>query len=136
MMTIITWVLANKKLLGYITGAVGFLVSLYQLHSYVYDSGRESMRVEIQSQYNEQLSLARKEYEQDIQSTIMRMQANHNDEIERVANEKEIITKVETVTEYVDKEIIVQAECDALASDVISVLKQAANISTNSEQRN
>lgn len=132
----ISWILANKKLLGYVTGAVGFLVSLYQLHSYVYDSGRESMRVEIQSQYNEQLESARKKYEKDIQSTIVRMQANHNDEIARVTNEKEIITKVETVTEYVDKEIIVQAECDALASDVISVLKQAANISTNSEQRN
>ena len=132
----ISWILANKKLIGYVTGAVGFLVSLYQLHSYVYDSGRESMRIEIQSQYNEQLSLARKEYEKDIQATIMRMQANHNDEIERVANEKEIITKVETVTEYVNKEIIVQAECDALASDVISVLKQAANISADTNQRN
>lgn len=132
----ISWILANKKLIGYITGAVGFLVSLYQLHSYVYDNGRESMRVEIQSQYNAQLSLAREEYEKDIQATIVRMQANHNDEIKRVANEKEIITKVETVTEYVNKEIIVQAECDALASDVISVLKQAANISADTNKRN
>lgn len=130
----ISWILANKKLLGYITGAVGFLVSLYQLHSYVYDSGRESMRIEIQSQYNEQLELARKEYEKDIQDSLNRMQANHNDEIKRVTNEKEIITKVETVTEYVNKEIIVQAECDALASDVISVLKQAANISADSDK--
>lgn len=132
----ISWILANKKLLGYVTGAVGFLVSLYQLHGYVYDNGRESMRIEIQSQYNEQLSLARKEYEKDIQATIVRMQANHNDEIARVANEKEIITKVETVTEYVDKEIIVQAECDALANDVISVLKQAADISADTNKRN
>jgi len=127
-MTIITWLLANKKLLGYVAGAVGFLVSLYQLHGYVFDSGRESMRVEMQSQYNEQLELARKEYEEDIQDLLNRMQANHNDEIKRVLSEREIITKVETVTEYVNKEIIVQAECDTLAADVVGVLKQAASI--------
>jgi len=133
-MTIITWISANKKILGYVAGAVGFLVSLNQLHGYIFDSGRESMRVEMQSQYNEQLELARKEYEKDIQDSLNRMQANHNDEIQRVLSEREIITKVETVTEYVNKEIIVQAECDALAADVVGVLKQAASITNGADR--
>ena len=130
-MTIITWLLANKKLFGMVTGAIGFIVVIYQLYGHIYDSGRESMRVEIQSQYNEQLELARKEYEKDIQDSLNRMQANHNDEVKRIINEREIITKVETVTEYVDKKIIVQAECDALAADVVGVLKQAASIANS-----
>lgn len=129
-------ILKNRKIFAYISAAVALIAALYQVKSHIYESGRESMRVEIQAQYNEKLEQQRKEYEKKVERSLQRIQADHAQELERVRNEREIITKVETVTEYVDKEIIVQAECDKLASDVISVLDQATSIVIGSTEAN
>ena len=132
----ITWLLANKKLIGYATSVFALIASMYKAYDYIYDSGRESMRVEMQSLQNDALEQTRKDYEKEIAKSLSRLQQDHQGELVRVRNEREIITKIETVTKYVDKEIIVQAECELLASDIISVLKQATNIIGTSTETN
>ena len=128
MVALIALLKSNKAAIGYASVVAGLLFTLYQLHSAVYESGRESMRTELIAQHNAAMENARKDYEKRVNESMLRVQADHADELARVRNEREIITKVEKVTEYVDKEIIVQSECDDLANDVISVLKQATNI--------
>ena len=124
----ISFLIANKRIISFVLGAVTLAIALYQLKSHIYDSGRESMRIELQAAHNEAIESQRKEYERKIDESLSAIQANHNDEIERIRNEREIITKVETVTEYVDKEIIVEVGCDKLASDIVGVLEQATSI--------
>lgn len=132
----LTWLTANKKILGYASGALALLVTLYQLHDYVYDSGYQSAVNDITAEHNKALEQARKGYEKEIEKSLSRLQADHQDELTRVRNEREIITKVETVTEYVDREIIVEAQCDKLASDVVSVLSKATSIINTSTKEN
>ena len=119
---------ANKAMIGYATAVAGLLMALYQVGSAIYDTGRESMRTELIAEHNEAMEAAKKEYEDKVSDALKRIQADHVDELARVRNEQEIITKVEKVVEYVDKEIIVQTECDALADNVIVVLKHAIDI--------
>ena len=125
-------VVGNAKLVAGVAGVVGLGISVYQLHGYVYDSGRESMRVEMVRQYNEQLKDQQIKYELEIKNALDRITLDHKDELERVRSEQEIIVKVEKVIEYVDKEIIVKPECDILASDVVGLLQQATDLVTNS----
>lgn len=133
----ITWLLANKKLIGYATSVLALIASMYKTHTYIYDSGRESMRVEMVALQNKALEEARKTYEKDVEKSLLKMQHDYQDELERVRNEKETTTKIEKVTEYVDREIIVKPECDILAADIISVFKQATDIiATTSHEEN
>lgn len=131
MVALIALLKANKAAIGYASVVAGLLFTLYQLHSAVYESGRESMRTELIAQHNAAMENARKDYEKRVNESMLRVQADHADELARVRNEREIITKVEKVTEYVDREIIVQAECDDLADSVVVVLQQAADIIRN-----
>lgn len=132
----LTLLLKYKKLIGYATAVLTLVVTLYQLHDYIYKSGYQAAVNEITAEHNKALESQRKEYEKKIEESLERIQADHAQELERVRNEREIITKVETVTEYVDREIIVEAQCDALANHVISVLKQATSIVSDSSAAN
>lgn len=127
---------ANKRIIGFLLGAVTLAIALYQIKAHIYQSGRESMRIELQAAHNQAIESQRKEYERKIDESLSAIQANHNDEIERIKNEREIITKVETVTEYVDKEIIVEVGCDKLAADIVGVLEQATSIISTRAKEN
>lgn len=131
-MQMIANLLQYKKHIAAVAGIATLLVTLYQLHDSVYDSGYSAAVVELTAKHNQALEDARKQYEKEINDSISRMQIDHKEELQRVRNEREIITKVEKVTEYVDKEIIVEAQCDELAANVVSVLKQATDITSAS----
>ena len=118
----------NKALIA----SISALLCLYQLHSVVYDNGRESMRVELTAAHNKALEDARTEYEKSIKQSIERIQADHGDELERIKAEREVVERVETVIKYVDKEIIVTPECDGLSSDIVRVFSQATSIISDS----
>ena len=128
----LTWLLANKKLLGAVTGGIAALVAVYQLHGYVYESGYRAAINSVTLEHNKALEKQRKDYEKQIDESLVRINQDHAQELERVRNEREIITKVKTVTEYVDKEIIVTPECDGLSSDIVRVFSQATSIISDS----
>ena len=130
-------ILNNGKLIAGVTGVVGLLTALYQLHNHVYDRGYDAAKIHFVAEQNKALDAQREAHNKEVKDIISRIQQDHQDELNRVRSEREIITKVETVTKYVDKKIIVQAECELLASDVISVLKQATDIvSTSTSPKN
>ena len=127
-LAIVGFVKANKAIIGYATAVAGLLMALYQVGSAIYETGRESMRTELIAEHNKAMEAAKKEYEDKVSKALKRIQKDHADELVRVRNEQVIVTKVKKVIEYVDKEIVVQAECDALANSVVVVLKQAIDI--------
>lgn len=127
-MAIITWLLANKKLIGYATAVLGLVTALYQVKSVIYDSGYNDAKIHFQSEQNKLIEQARDKYQRDIEKAMSDIQLTHDSELQRVKEEFKIVEKIKVVTEYVDKEIIVKNECDALAVDVIRVLKQSTDI--------
>lgn len=132
----LNWIKSNSKIIGYVTGVLALIVTLYQLHDYVYESGYQAAVNEITAQHNKALAKQREQYEKQIEESLARISADHTQELERVRNEREIVTKVETVTEYVDREIKVPGECGLLAGDIISVFKQATDIVSATTKEN
>ena len=122
------WLVSNQKYVAYGSAVVALLIALYQLHDHVYDSGYRAAEVDLVSKHNKALSEQREKYQADLDNRVAQLQADHNDEVERVRSERETITKVEKVIEYVDKEILVEAQCDDLAVSVVRMLKQATDI--------
>lgn len=123
-----TWLLTHKKIIGQLAAVVGLLVALYQLYDYVYDSGYQAAVTEIKSQYNEKIEQAREEYQKKVQTALDTQAKQYEAELERARAEREIITKTETVTGYVDRIIEAPAECDPVIDDTIRMLKQATGI--------
>lgn len=132
----LTWLKSNSKMVGYVTGVLALIVTLYQLHDRVYQSGYDAAVTRITAEHNKALEKQRQQYEQEIEKSLARINADYAQELERVRNEREIVTKIETVIEYVDREIKVPGECDMLVSDIVGVLKQATDIISTTDKEN
>lgn len=131
----IQWLLANKKLLSYATGAITVAVSLYQLHGYVYDNGYRAATAAIQAEHNAALERQRKEYERKTQFALDTLSADHAAEVARLRAEVEIEYVTQTVVEYVTKTIEVPSGCEQLANDVVGVLDKATGIVISASNR-
>ena len=124
----IQWILANKKLLSYASGAITVAVILYQLHGYVYDNGYRAAMTQIQAEHNAALEQQRKEYEHKTQVALDTLSADHAAEVARLRAEFKTEVVTQEVIKYVTKTIEVPSGCDQLAADVVSVLDKATGI--------
>lgn len=124
----IQWLLANKKLLSYATGAVTVAISLYQLHNYIYDNGYQAATAAIQAEHNAALEQQRKEYERKTQAALDTLSADHVAEVARLRAEVKTEVVTQEVIKYVTKTIEVPSGCEQLALDVVGVLDKATGI--------
>lgn len=116
------------KPIAWATGAISLAIAVHQLHSAVYDAGRESMRVEMQQLLIEQDAEHRAEYAVKVQEALDLQSEEHAAELVRARGEVKIKRVVEKVIEYVDRKIIVPASCDEFADTVSRVLVDATRI--------
>lgn len=124
----IQWLLANKKLLSYATGALTVAVSLYQFHGYVYDNGYRAATAEIQAQHNAALEQQRKDYERKTQVALDTLSADYAAEVARLRAEVKTEVVTQEVIKYVTKTIEVPSGCEQLAVDVVGMLDKATGI--------
>lgn len=117
-----------KRYWPHIAGGIAVIVSLYQVHNYIYQSGYTAAVTHIQAEHNKALELQRKEYERRTQEALVTIAADHDASIRRLKQEREVEYVTKEVIRYVTEEINVPSECDDLAVDIVGLLDQAASI--------
>lgn len=112
----------------YIAAAVALATAIYQLHNYIYNQGRQAERAAMQSQINEALAEQQTIYRQQFQSALNAQASDHASEISRIRDnlKTEVITK--EIIRYVETEVVIPGECNDLANDVVSLLKQTTAV--------
>lgn len=115
----------------YFTGALALIISLYQIHDYIYETGFKAGQEKLIKEHNIEIEKQRKEYEQAVQKALNVISKDNSEELERIKNEAIIEYRTKEVIKYVDREIIVPSECTDLANDVVGVLSQATSIVIN-----
>lgn len=116
-----------KKYWPYIAGALALIVSLYQIHGYVYETGFKAGQDALIKIHNEEIEKQRKEYEQAVQKALNIISRDYDEEIERLKNEAIVEYRTKEVIKYVDREIVVPNECTDLADSVVRMLSEATN---------
>jgi len=109
-----------KAILAAAGALVALLIALHQYGSARYDAGYDAAIAEVNAQTAVKLSESNQEALSDIVD-------DNADTAERVRVEYITQTQIKEVIKYVDKEIIVPADCEPLASHVVSVLTQATS---------
>lgn len=120
-----------KKYWPYITGALALIVSLHQIHSYVYETGFKAGQEALIKIHNQEIEKQRKEYEKAVQEALNIISKDYDEEIERLKNEAIVEYRTKEVIKYVDREITIPSECTDLANDVVGMLNQATSIVIN-----
>lgn len=120
-----------KKYWPYITGALALIVSLHQIHSYVYETGFKAGQEALIKIHNQEIEKQRKEYEKAVQEALNIISKDYDEEIERLKNEAIVEYRTKEVIKYVDREIVIPSECTDLANDVVRMLNQATSIVIN-----
>ena len=111
----------NKGIVGAIAGVIGLLVALNEYGDYKHEQGYQLAVSEINAQSAVKLNEAN-------QAALNDIVADNTDTADRVRVEYITQTKIKEVIKYVDKEIIVPADCEPLASHVVSVLSQSTGV--------
>ncbi|WP_333609338.1 hypothetical protein [Arsukibacterium sp.] len=114
------------KYLAYAAAAAAIITALYQAHSYIFEQGRITERAEIQRAYNAAMEKQQAKYRDLVQHALNAQAQDHASEIQRIAANQQTETITKEIIRYVDRKIIVPAECDQLAADVVSVLQQTS----------
>lgn len=115
-----TWLTALKRLAPYAAALTAFA----GYSSWVYEAGKEQARNAAQA---ENIRLANKhkaELEQSIADALDVQAQDHADAIERLRNEREVVTVVRKEVEHVEK-IIVDDACVDLARDFVGMRQRA-----------
>lgn len=120
-----------KKYWPHITGALALIVSLHQIHSYVYETGFKAGQDALIKMHNEEIEKQRKEYEQAVQKALNVISKDNSEELERIKKEAIVEYRTKEVIKYVDREIVIPSECTDLANDVVRMLSQATSIVIN-----
>lgn len=127
-MGIISFLQSNKKLISYLLGLVGLLVTLYQLHDHIYDSGYQAAITDIKEDYNKKVEKKNKEYQEKVQKALNLQSKEYEQQIEDLKQKKQTKQKVKKVKEYVYEKVEVPVGCDDLANNVVGVLSKATGI--------
>jgi len=126
----IKFLFANKKLLGGATAVLTAIILGYQVYDHIYEQGRLAERIEMQIKMNEQFEAQRKEYEKLIKERMTQLSSDFEEQLAVEREKVKIEYRTREVIKYVDREIQVPAECDALAANIISVLQQATELAS------
>lgn len=124
------FILANKKMLGGVTAVLTAVILSYQVYNHIYERGRLDERIEMQARVNAQFEAQRREYERLLQERITQIADDYEAQLELEREKVRVEYRTREVIRYVDREIVVPAECTDLANNVISVLQQATGIVT------
>lgn len=124
------FILANKKMLGGVTAVLTAVILSYQVYNHIYERGRLDERIEMQARVNAQFEAQRREYERLLQERITQIADDYEAQLELEREKVRVEYRTQEVIRYVDREIVVPAECTDLANNVISVLQQATGIVT------
>lgn len=124
MMDLIT---GNKGIIGAIAGIIGLLLALNEYGDYKHDQGYAAAVNTINAQTAVKLSESNQEALSDIAE-------DNADTTERVRVEYVTETEIKEVVKYVTKYVEVPADCESLASHVVSVLEQATSAVSRSSK--
>lgn len=114
------FITGNKGIIGAAVGVIALLMALNEYGDYKYDKGYDAAAVAI----NAQTAIEINEHNQQALNDVV---ADNADTAERVRIEYVTETEIKEVIKYVDREIIVPADCEPLAAHVVSVLSQATS---------
>lgn len=119
-----------KVAIGVIASIVALLISLGQLHDWVYSKGYEAAKNDIQAEINKQAEGRKAETERKIKEALENQTALHELDIERVRSEQQVKTETKEVVKYVER-IKVVDECVSLAGDTVRMLSAATGLVTS-----
>jgi enoyl-[acyl-carrier-protein] reductase (NADH) len=100
----------------------------YHVHTTIFENGIQQCKSDNEEAVKIRIKEMQRQYQIDV---VKALDIQKNDLIDyQKSSEKkaEIVTKIQKVTEYVDREIEVPVSCDKLSADVISVFVEATNI--------
>lgn len=120
----------RNSILG-IVGAAGLFFALQVYKNNIYQDGYDAAVVE----YTAKMLENQRQYQEELTNKLVllrqELNAQHQLEIARLASESQTDTIVKTITEYVDKEVYVKAECNTVDSDLVSMFNnQITRINT------
>lgn len=124
----IGFIFKYKKVIALVAGASALAAGIYMWNQNTYQRGVLDERMRFSELHNQILDEQRQQYEKAAQEAIQLQQIELEEELARVRAEAETKTEIKEVVRYVETEIEVPADCDALATNVSRVLKQATNI--------
>jgi hypothetical protein len=113
-----------KAVLATAGAVVSLFVCLYQYGAYRYEQGYKAATVDAGAALAKQLAEHNQKALEDIAE-------DNKDTAERVRVEYVTQTEIKEVLRYVNKEIIVPADCEPLAASVVSVLSQTTSTINN-----
>lgn len=117
-----TWLTALKRLAPYAAALTAFA----GYSSWVYEVGKEHARNAAQAESIRLASKHKAELEQSIADALGVQSRDHADAIERLRNEREVVTVVKKEVEYIDK-IIIDDACTDLAMDFVGMRQRATS---------
>lgn len=118
-----------KVAIGVIASIVALLISLGQLHDWVYSKGYEAAKNDIQAEINKQVELQKAQTEQKIKDALDKQAALHQSDIDRVRAEQQVKIETKEVVKYVER-IKVVDECISLAGDTVRLFSAATALVT------
>ena len=118
-----------KVAIGVIASIVALLISLGQLHDWVYSKGYEAAKNDIQAEINKEAEKQKAETEQKIKAALSKQAELHQSDIDRVRSEQQVKIETKEVVKYVER-IKVVDECISLASDTVRLLSAATGLVT------
>lgn len=125
---VFAFLLKHKASIASIAAGIGLLVSASQVYDWVYSKGVNDTIVKIQS---EQVLLdeeRRKQTELEIKKSLDLQKQFYEERLVSLMKEKEVEVQVKEVIRYVNKEIVIPSDCTEFSNSVVSVLKQANDI--------
>jgi hypothetical protein len=113
-----------KAVLATAGAVVSLAVGLHQYGGYRYEQGYKAATVDAGAALAKQLA-------EHNQKALEDIAADNKDTAERVRVEYVTQTEIKEVVKYVNKEIIVPADCEPLATSVVGVLSQTTSAINN-----
>lgn len=119
----------TRPLLGKLIGALSIALAAWGAYSSIYESGYQAAVSEYNEGFAERAQEAVEKASAIHRVQLVKLKREHDAEVARLRAEQVIETKIETVTEYVDR-IEVKTECSGLAADVVGVLSEVTDAVT------
>jgi len=129
MITSVVSLIKNRKILASVSVALIIGISAWvgwsEIKSGIYDRGYNAAVQEYQEKLNEANAQAQELLIYRLQQQRRELQRQEEITLQRIQEEQAVDTEVKTITEYIEREIYVQEDCDVVPADLNSMFNDS-----------
>ncbi len=118
----------NNKTIATVLSSVALVGVLWfawhNIETSIYNEGYNDAVTAQQKRFEEAQNEYRAELVRKLKEQKDELKRQQEIEIERITSEKEVDTKVETVTKFIEKEVYVKEDCDIVPDNLNSLLNE------------